>query len=373
MLNLIAILACAPTATTPAGIAMYGDPSQLALTGADFVMQARNGIDAQIFDSYNGPNSANYLSLYDGSWGSTVSLNQYKILVAVNANGVIDEVRPYGSSASISIPSGGFVVAANGTALPRLSGLEVDDMLFIKATADCTPRADAGVPALVYHNIASAADLEAHLQAIDAAGYNTISLDTLQWYLEGAVDDCEHVMPENPILLTFDDAYTNQFSYAPALLDEYGMTAVFFVITSYPGSQSWVASWTAIADAVSSYPDNVELACHSHAAHSQVGGVARYMTWTETQQYNDMVTCHDKLLEKTGVDTTTIAWPYGSYDEALIETARDAGYEMAMNTWLGINHDGNDDPTGEVRRIGGNTSSTWTSHETAMDRWYVCE
>ncbi len=369
-MNTLYIVLSACVSTSP--VAEYGDPSVLALTAGDFLLQARDGIDAQVFDSYNAANGTDQISLYDSSWGTSVNLNQYKILVSIGSDHLIDAVRPYGVTGALTIPSGGYVVAVNGTSLPYLAGLAVDDELNVVATSTCAPRSD-GVPVFLYHSLGTTdAAFETHLQAIEKAGYNTISLDQLEMFLDGP-EDCGPQLPENPILLSFDDGYQNQFDFAPPLLAKYGMVGTFFIITSYPGTTSTWAHWADISDAVTKYPDNVELACHSHAAHFQVGGVSEYLLMTEKQAYDDMVECRDQLMSNTGVDTTSLAWPFGTHTADLIETARDAGFTMTFTTWPGINHFDNDDAMGLVRRFGFNVTSTWASSEATLNRWYVCD
>lgn len=385
-MNAIALLAC--TSTPPDDLApraLLGNQAQLALLAADFLLEARNGVDAQIFDSYNAANGTNQITLYDAGWGTSLNPNQYRILVSVSSAGLVTAVRPYGVTGAVTIPSGGYVVAANGTALPYLASYVVGDALNVVSTSSCQPRS-VGVPVLLYHDIGSSgAALEAHLSAIQEAGYTTITLDQLQNALNGAVGEngCD-VLPANPIVITFDDAYASQFAYAPALLDAYGMVGNFFIITSYPGSVSWVASWSTITDALATYPDNVVLACHSHNAHYQVtvGGklVAAYMTpiGTETdaqfqkRRLDDMVQCRDVLFDHTGVWTRAIAWPFGSYDQSLTTIAYKVGFETMWNTWPGINVEENDDASANVRRFGGSVTSTWPAIEAPINRWYVC-
>lgn len=381
-LSLIFLLACAPETEY---VPVFNNPNQLALTASDFVMLSRDSVDGQVFDTYNAANGTNQLSLYDGSYGTSVNLNQYKILVSIDSDHLIAAVRSYGVTGALTIPSGGYVVAVNGTMLPWLSSLVVGDTLNIVPVTSCNPRTD-GVPTIMFHDLGTTSTaFESQLLNIQTAGYNTISIDQLGGFLNGSIgiyepdpDPCDPLprLPDNPIVLTFDDAYTTQFSFAPAALSQYGMIGNFFVITSYPDSISWVASWDSIADAVADYPDNVTLNCHSHNAHSQstIDGklVSKYLTMTEIERYDDMTSCATKLYEETGVDPTAIAWPFGSYDDALIDTARDAGYDTMFNTWTGINHYDNYDSEARVRRFGQNVSSTWTSLETTMNRWYVC-
>lgn len=350
--------------------------------GADFAFLMKDGIDARTFESYNAAVADNTIGLFDRNFGTSVNPNAFRILVAVSSSHVVTTIRPYGTTGAVTIPIGGYVLNANGTELPHLSRYAVGDFLEIEATANCESRHDEGVPVIMFHDLgASGAAFESQIQAIDAAGYTTVSLDDLEAYLGFP----SVPLPADPIVLTFDDAYDSQFAYAPAILDAYGMVGNFFVITSFPNNVAWVATWDEINDALFDYPDSVVLGCHSNAAHYQVtiDGklVAAYMTpingETEEEFYDrrflDMYDCREKLYEETGVDTVTIAWPFGSYDEGLVNQAVDAGFEMAMGTFPGLNHPDNDGALLNVRRFGSNAASPdWSTVETTMDRWVVC-
>jgi len=73
------------------------------------------------------------------------------------------------------------------------------------------------------------------------------------------------------------------------------------------------------------------------------------------------------------VDTTALAWPFGSHNAALTEDARKAGFETMENTWPGLNVADNDDASANVRRFGSDGVSEWSTIETTMRRWYVCQ
>lgn len=348
---------------------------------ADFVLLAWNGLDGQVFDTYNAALVDNTIGIFDRNFGTTVNPNAFRVVVSVSAGHIVQTVRSYGTTGAVTIPVGGYVVTANGTSLPYLTHYHTGDVLEVVPTASCDPRTEA-VPIATYHSLgASSAAFESHLQAIDALGYTTISLDQLADYL----DFPSTPLPENPIVLTFDDGLDNQIAWAPALLDLYGMVGNFFIITSFPDSAGaqW-ANWAEINDALDTYPESVVLGCHSHASHYQVnvGGhlVAAYMTTingeTQEQFYDrrflDLYDCRETLYAETGVDTVSIAWPFGSYDDGLVEQARDAGFEMMLGTFPGLNHPDNDGALGNVRRYGGDLTQAWSVEETAMDRWVVC-
>lgn len=55
--------------------------------------------------------------------------------------------------------------------------------------------------------------------------------DFRAWRKTGAV------LPRNPLLVTFDDGYANNLTYAVPILNEVGVPAIFFVTTGYIGQQ----------------------------------------------------------------------------------------------------------------------------------------
>jgi peptidoglycan/xylan/chitin deacetylase (PgdA/CDA1 family) len=348
---------------------------------ADFALMAWNGIDAQMFQTYNTTPATDSIGIYDRNFGTSVNPNAFRIVVSVSSGHIVQTVRPYGTTGAVAIPLGGYVVTSNGTSLGYLSHYQPGDILQVVPTSTCEDRTIAGVPIVTYHSLgSSSAAFESHLQAIQALGYNTISLDQLVAYLSFPSTP----LPENPLLISFDDGYDNQFAWAPDLLEAYGMIGNFFIITSYPGSTSTWASWSEINDALVSYPDNVVLGCHSDSAHYQVTVdgklVAAYMTpiggETEEQFYDrrllDMLACRETLYEETGVDTVSIAWPFGSHDDGLVNQAIDAGFEMMVSTFPGLNHPDNDGALGNVRRFGGDLAANFSVAEATMDHWVIC-
>ena len=136
---------------------------------------------------------------------------------------------------------------------PLCCGILAILMFCLLVLARCQPRHDqvkttaaiaAGqtVPVLMYHHllprdtdsplksndiVTFTEDFAAQLGWLRDNGYHTISVAELEAFLyEGAV------LPEHPIMLTFDDGYMSNYVYAAPLLREYGFTAVIFTITS---------------------------------------------------------------------------------------------------------------------------------------------
>ena len=100
------------------------------------------------------------------------------------------------------------------------------------------------VPILVYHHMGTAPRnlskgdksmfvepewFEKHLQYLQAHNFNTIHFSDIAAYFQDGTP-----LPDNPIMINFDDGWANMETVALPLLQKYGMTATAFIITNYP-------------------------------------------------------------------------------------------------------------------------------------------
>ena len=98
------------------------------------------------------------------------------------------------------------------------------------------------VPILMYHNITddypeetvganiTPERFERHIKTILDYGYNPIKLTEYYAYLTG-----NGTLPENPIIITFDDGYLSNYEIAYPLLKKYNIPASIFIVTSTVG------------------------------------------------------------------------------------------------------------------------------------------
>lgn len=96
-----------------------------------------------------------------------------------------------------------------------------------------------GLRVLMYHKISetetdfltvTTAQLDAQLAWLHAQGFLFVSMKTVLSWAKGSAN-----LPENPILLTFDDAYVSQVALAAPILKKYDATATIFVPTQFLG------------------------------------------------------------------------------------------------------------------------------------------
>src|SRR3546814_1997844 len=70
---------------------------------------------------------------------------------------------------------------------------------------------------------------EQQIAGLARAGYTSLGTAQLADYLAGGR------VPEKSVLITFDDGYLNNWTYAHPVLHRYGMKAVLFLVTGWAG------------------------------------------------------------------------------------------------------------------------------------------
>ena len=176
-------------------------------------------------------------------------------------------------------------------------------------------------------NIAICEDaFEQQLAYLDTHAYTSLSLEQAIADLDG-----DWQAPQRSVLLTFDDGYADTVSIALPRLQAYGMRATLFVITGYIGqSNRW--NTRACYDAQHMTWDELrlwhenggDLGGHSHLHHC--------MTRLSLAELHETVEQNKRLLEEeTGIALRAFAYPYGRFNQAVIDVVRQH-YGLAFAT-----------------------------------------
>jgi peptidoglycan/xylan/chitin deacetylase (PgdA/CDA1 family) len=193
------------------------------------------------------------------------------------------------------------------------------------------------VPILMYHYIRVNPDPD------DDAGYN---LSVTQWdfadqmeYLAGqgfqtvtlaqlvAYFHENRPLPDNPIILTFDDGYADFYTEAYPVLRQYHFTATVFVITGL--IDNWRYLKTEQIQELSA--SGVEFGGHT-THHVDLRGLDG--AGVETEIYDSKVTL-DALL---GRPSLAFCYPGGGYNYWAMSLVEEAGYQAAVTTRPGQWH-----------------------------------
>lgn len=166
-------------------------------------------------------------------------------------------------------------------------------------------------------------DFVEELEYLAANGHHTVSLADAYLAMAGLGE-----LPEKPVILTFDDGGLDNYEVAFPLLQRYGFTATFFVITKTVGAQGQMG-WDQLREMAEA---GMSIQSHS-VSHPDLTGVSAERLRSELADSRAAIT------EAIGEPGYVLSYPAGSYNERVKEAAQAAGYVMALATDRGADLD----------------------------------
>lgn len=209
-------------------------------------------------------------------------------------------------------------------------------------TKDVYQKPSAGtsvaVPVIVYHSVrptypgetfdvkrytTEPETLDKELAFLRDNNYHVISLDALSKYFDDGIP-----LPAKSIVLTFDDGWQSQYTYAFPLLKKYGLSATFFIFTNAIGHKNFM-TWDQVKE--------------MNLAGMDIGGHTKthpYLTKiTDPEILEKEITGGKQIIEEhIGHTIDTFAYPFGLYNASTTQAALSAGYRIARTSRPGIWH-----------------------------------
>jgi peptidoglycan/xylan/chitin deacetylase (PgdA/CDA1 family) len=193
----------------------------------------------------------------------------------------------------------------------------------------------AGVPILMYHEIAdrqdttsrlavSPASFAAQLAHLHEAGCTAMTVSGLVSALDGDLVR----LPTRPVVITFDDGFADFHQEALPLLRRYGFTATVFVTTGWIADAGPHAAgrplgrmlcWNQIREAAAA---GVEISAHSHR-HPPLDQIA------PSRLRDELATSKALLEDGLGAAVSGLAYPFGYSNARVRRIAREVGYAHA--------------------------------------------
>ncbi|MGI5978270.1 MAG: polysaccharide deacetylase family protein [Oscillospiraceae bacterium] len=209
-------------------------------------------------------------------------------------------------------------------------------LAILASAADCWAEMPAvpneGVPVLMYHSISSkydssfcvpAAQFEREMRYLREHNYHSISPAELHAALTEGTP-----LPENPVLISFDDGFGDNYKTAWPILKKYGFRATFFIVAGHVGNYS--IDWPQLQELV-----NAGNTIGSHTiSHGDL------TTLTAAQQAKEICQSKKMLEDQLDVPVTAFCIPYGRYNKTTLSLLREAGYEISFTTNPGWVHEG---------------------------------
>ncbi|MBK1812425.1 polysaccharide deacetylase family protein [Clostridium sp. YIM B02505] len=194
----------------------------------------------------------------------------------------------------------------------------------IKLNNSTLTTADIGIPILCYHDVnpTKGNDLllnpdkfRQQMKYLKDNDYSTLTLDELHGYLRENIP-----IPSKSIVLTFDDGYIGNYTYAFPILKEFGFTATIFMISECVDKDSYLTSNQ--VKELSEYGIDIE----SHTTdHSDLTKLSL------SEQIDILEKSKHSLENRLNKPVDYIAYPYGKLNNNSKKAAAAAGYKMAFN------------------------------------------
>ncbi|MDP4132758.1 MAG: polysaccharide deacetylase family protein [Bacillota bacterium] len=210
------------------------------------------------------------------------------------------------------------------------------------------------VPIIMYHEIKtyklgkdviSPYEFESDLQYLKSNNYNTITMADLINYVYN-----NGTLPENPIVISFDDGYLSTYKYALPLLKKYEMKIVFSILgkntddfTQIPDNNIDYShvTWAQLNEMLDS--GYVEVQNHTYNLHycgSRLGCMKKAeesLADYEKTLTEDITKLQDEIKLYTGKVPDTFTYPYGKSSESTVDIVKKLGFKATLSCNYGIN------------------------------------
>ena len=193
---------------------------------------------------------------------------------------------------------------------------------------------EGGVPILRYKRVndvdqneftLSVEQFDAQMKYLVDEGYQVITPNELLDAWDG-----KGTLPNNPVVITFDDGHLDVYKNVFPILQKYNLKATFFVVT----------------DNVNLYPDYVTW---QQAKEMQASGLVDIESHTLSHKDLTTVYSRDKIWDQLYGSKQAIEWylkksadfiayPYGKYDVDTEDLSKEVGYRASFIDSYGLNH-----------------------------------
>lgn len=198
------------------------------------------------------------------------------------------------------------------------------------------------IPVLMYHHLLTEKEIEIHgwkgnesvvsvenfneqMKYLYDNGYNTASLTELYLYLSKDIS-----LPEKTVIITFDDGYLSNAVYAYPIMNQYRFKGSIFLIGNISIRQQDRFTPTGLQyinfQDIDLYKDVFEFGSHSFNLHLQKNGLPAVHGESRLTIKEDF-----KMMDNV-MKTEFIAYPFGAYNDTILEVMKGLDYKTGFTT-----------------------------------------
>lgn len=203
------------------------------------------------------------------------------------------------------------------------TGVEEDESEFIYMNSE-----DVRIPILMYHSISDEnpanslmvppSMFEEQMAWLEENGFTAMNLDEAIEAMETGK------VPKNPVVITFDDGYMDNYKSAFPILKNHNLKATFFVITDGVDDGYYMSS-----DMLKEmHSEGMSIESHT-ANHLELNKLSR------EDAYESIKRAQDFLRDNIGSDGNYLCYPVGRYSDETIEICKELGIKASVTTESG--------------------------------------
>lgn len=218
-------------------------------------------------------------------------------------------------------------------------------------------KSGVSLPVIMYHSILkdtarsgkyviTPSTLDSDIKYLHSKGYTTVSAAQVIDYVEN-----NSPLPQNPIMLTFDDGCYNNYFYAVPILKDNNARGIFSIVGAYTDEYTdsdisnpnyGYLKWSDVYEMYVS--ENCEIGNHSYDFHKSDAkrNGSKKRSNEDTEEYKqifrqDTEILQNKCYENCGFYPIIYTYPYGLYSKESIDVLKDMGFKMSFSCEEGIN------------------------------------
>ncbi|NTU85296.1 MAG: polysaccharide deacetylase family protein, partial [Chloroflexales bacterium] len=156
----------------------------------------------------------------------------------------------------------------------------------------------------------------AQLDWLHAAGYQAIRMDAMAACMRG-----EGPCPARAVALTFDDGYLDAYTTALPILQQYGYSATFYIVSGFVGQPGYMG-WDEIRALRSA---GMEIGSHS-LTHPDLTTLGLDDLRAQVAQSGA------EIAAAIGAPVVSFCYPSGRFNDTIIAVTGESGYTSATTT-----------------------------------------
>lgn len=222
------------------------------------------------------------------------------------------------------------------------------------------------LPVLMYHRVVqealerskynvyiTAKNLEKHLLFLKVRGFTTVTFEDLM----------SKRLPKNPVMLTFDDGYEDNYRNLFPLLKKYGMKAVIYIL----GDRKHRTNYWDVPQGEVEAPlmKEGQIREMARSGHVEFGSHAldhvRLTDLPPAAAWKQIAGSREALGKLLGKPVLSLAYPFGIHNEAIKAMTAKAGYDFGVS--VGGRSPRFDEDLFEIRRV------HMFPHSSVFDLW----